>query len=210
MAKTTNNSRYSRYKQYFQGAIYHIYNRGNEKQDIFVEENDYRFYLKRLAQDLKKHHVLLVCYVLMPNHLHLVVKQETEEPIFKFISSLHTSYSMYFNKKYKHTGHLFQDRFKQVLVESDEQLVHLSRYVHLNPVNAGLAEKPWKYFWSSYQEVMGNNPLSLCQNNILVGSLMALTGIEKEDFTREYALFCQAQISEKETRIMKELAIETF
>lgn len=210
MPRTTNNSRYSRYKQYFQGAIYHIYNRGNGKQDIFVEENDYRFYLKRLAQNLKKHHVSLVCYTLMPNHLHLVVKQETEEPVYKFISSLHTSYSMYFNKKYKHTGHLFQDRFKQVLIESDEQLVHLSRYIHFNPVNAGLAEKPWKYFWSSYQEVIGSNPLSLCEKDILIGSMMAVTGMDKEDFTRRYAEFCLASPNESEIQLLEQLAIEAF
>lgn len=210
MARTTSHSRYSRYKQYFQGAIYHIYNHGNGQQDIFLEENDYRFYLKRLAENLKKHHVSLICYALMPNHLHLVAKQETEEPIHKFISSLHTSYSMYFNKKHHRTGHLFQDRFKQVLVDSDEQLIHLSRYLHLNPVQAGLAEKPWKYFWSSYQEVMGSNPLSLCNKDILVGSMIGLTGMDKEDFTRKYAEFCLAELNNNDSLIVEQLVIETF
>ena len=208
MARITSNTRYSRYKQYAKGLIYHIYNRGNGKQNIFLEENDYRFYLNRLREALLKHDASLVCYALMPNHIHLVVKQENDIPIHKFISSLHTSYSMFFNKKSHRYGHLFQDRFKQVIVETDEQLLQLSKYVHLNPVAAGLAEKPWKYFWSSYQEVMGANPLSLCQKEILIDSMVSLTGIDKEDFTRKYAEFCLASPTEKEIELLTDFAIE--
>lgn len=209
MSKITSRTRYSRHKQYAQGAIYHIYNRGNGKEDIFREENDYRFYLSQLKENLKKHNVPLLCYVLMPNHMHLVVKQETQEPIYKFISSLHTSYSTYFNKKHKHTGHVFQDRFKQVIIENDEQLLHLSRYVHLNPVYAGLTKEPWKYSWSSYQDHMGTNPLALCHKEILIGSMMALTGMDKEDFTRRYAEFCLAPLTDHENEILEQLVIET-
>lgn len=209
MSRTTSNARYSRYKRYAKGLIYHIYNRGNGKQNIFREENDYRFYLNQLKENLKKHNVSLLCYVLMPNHIHLVVKQETEEPIYKFISSLHTSYSIYFNKKYKHTGHVFQDRFKQVIIENDEQLVCLSKYIHLNPIEAGLAQKPWNYFWSSYQELMGSNPLALCNKDLLIGSMTAITGMEKEDFTREYALFCKKEPDDRQKETIEQVAIET-
>jgi len=210
MSKTANNTRYARYKNYVQGCIYHIYNRGNGKQNIFLDENDYRFYFNGLKKNLQKHNVSLICYALMPNHIHLVVRQNTKNPTYKFISSIHTSYSIYFNKKYNHVGHLFQDRFKQIVVESDEQLLQLSRYVHSNPVNAGLAEKPWKYFWSSYQEVIGSNPLSLCEKDILIGSMMAVTGMDKEDFTRRYAEFCLASPSESEIQLLEQLAIEAF
>lgn len=210
MARTTNNRQHSRYKQYAKGVIYHVYNRGNGKQNIFNEENDYRYYLNKLKENLKKHNVSLVCYVLMPNHIHLVVKQETEKPIYKLISSLHTSYSIYFNKKYNHSGHLFQDRFKQVVIDSDEQLYYLSKYIHLNPITAGLAHEPWKYFWSSYQELMGSNPLSICNKGILINSMIAITNKEKEEFTREYALFCRNEVNDKENELLEQIVIEAF
>lgn len=210
MPRITNSKRYSRYKQYAKGTIYHIYNRGNGSQDIFREDNDYRFYLNKLKENLKKHNVLLICYVLMPNHIHLVVRQETEIPIYKFISSLHTSYSTYFNKKYRHLGHVFQDRFKQVIIDSDEQLIYLSKYIHLNPIKAKLAQEPWKYLWSSNSEYLGNDPLSMCSKEILINSLMTITGIEKEDFTREYALFCRDEINDKENALLEEITIEAF
>src|SRR3989338_8715192 len=117
MSRITNQTRFARYKHYAKGVYYHIYNRGNGKQDIFRSKEDYLFYIKRLEQGIQKYNVELIAYVLMPNHVHLVARQKTDIPIHKFMSSLHTSYSMYFNKKYKLVGHLFQDRFKQVIVE---------------------------------------------------------------------------------------------
>ncbi|MFH1536209.1 MAG: transposase [Patescibacteria group bacterium] len=206
MSKISTNSRYSRYKTYHQGAIYHIYNRGNGKQDIFLDDNDYRFYLNRLAENIKKYNISLICYALMPNHIHLVVKQNTKTPIYKLISSLHTSYSMYFNKKYKHTGHLFQDRFKQVLVETDEQLLHLSRYIHLNPLNSGFAKDPLKYFWSSYQDFIGTNPLSICNKEIIINLLSGENG----NFPVQYTEFCKGQITNKDGEIVEQIVIEAF
>lgn len=206
MARVTNTTRYARFKSYAQNSIYHIYNRGNGKQDIFLDENDYRYYFKLLTTYLNKHNVTLICYILMPNHIHLVVKQETKTPIYKFISSLHTSYSMYFNKKYNHVGHLFQDRFKQVVVETDEQLLHLTCYIHLNPVSAGIVKKPEDYIWSSYAEYLGTSPFLLCKKEIIMGLLNA----NNETFPAKYEAFCTQPIDEKKTYLIEEIAIETF
>ncbi len=208
MSKALHRPYRSRFKHYPKDAVFHLYNHGVGKQDVFLEENDYRHYLNKLAESLKKHNISLIAYVLMPNHIHLVVRQDTATPVYKLISSLHTSYSMYFNRKYNRKGHLFQDRFKQVILDSDEQLVYLSKYVHLNPVKAGLVQEPWKYFWSSCQDYLGNNPLSLCVKDILISSMMAITNIDKADFTREYVQFCIAASSEKENELEEDFAIE--
>src|SRR3989344_5601448 len=98
-----------KYKLSAPETYYHLYNRGNNKQKIFREDADYLFYLKRLKTALQKHKFELICYCLMPNHVHLIAKQSGEVPPAKFMSSLHTSYSMVFNKKYELVGHLFQD-----------------------------------------------------------------------------------------------------
>lgn len=208
MARSTNNTRYSRYKTYAQGVIYHIYNRGNGQQNIFLEEADYNFYLNRLAKYLKKQNVSLICYVLMPNHVHLAVKQETSTPVFKLISSLHTSYSMYFNKKYKRVGHLFQDRFKQTIVESDEQLLYLTKYLHLNPVYAGFSKDPKGYLWSSYHEYIGPSPLPLCQREIIIG-LIGEIDSQNSNFQKRYVEFCEADIPEDKQEFLEEIAMET-
>lgn len=206
MGKITNTTRYARYKFYSQGALYHIYNRGNGKQDIFREEADYQFYLNRLKKYLEKHDVSLICYALIPNHVHLVVKQETAIPIYKLISSLHTSYSIYFNKKYNHIGHLFQDRFKQVIIESDEQLLYLTKYVHLNPVEAELVKNPQEYAWSSYREYMGIDPSPLCKKEIIINLLDSKDG----NFPKKYAEFCNSPFSDKEADTLEQLILEPF
>lgn len=158
----------SKYKISYKGGYYHIYNRGNAKQNIFLEKADYVAYLKRLRKASKRYNVSIIFYCLMPNHIHLAVRQNSEIPIHKFISSLHTSYSMYFNKKYKRVGHLFQDRFKQKNIEKDEYLLYLSCYVHLNPWLDHLVEKPEDYQWSSYPDYIGIRSGTLCEKEVVL------------------------------------------
>lgn len=97
----------TKYKTYFSNAYYHIYNRGNNKQNIFLTNSDYVYYLKKLRSALQRYNISLLFYSLMPNHIHLSARQDSEIPIHKFISSLHTSYLMHFNSKYNKVGHLF-------------------------------------------------------------------------------------------------------
>ncbi len=85
-------------REYYQGAYYHIYNRGVSKRAVFKDKQDYSKYIFSLREYKVKYNVSLICYCLMPNHIHLVLRQNTEMPIFKFIQGLHTSYSLYFNK----------------------------------------------------------------------------------------------------------------
>jgi len=141
-----------KYKQSAQGAYYHLYNRGNQKKKVFVDEKDYAFYLRKMVESSRKHGFAIVSYCLMPNHVHLIVRQDREYPPAKFMSSFHTSYAMVFNKKYRTVGHLFQDRFKQNIIEDDDYMKNLIAYVHMNPVKAGICKFPKEYKWSSYLE----------------------------------------------------------
>lgn len=173
----------SKYKISAPNTIYHIYNRGNNKQNIFRIDADYGFYLKRLKQSLEKRNFDLICYCLMPNHVHLVVRQLSDVPPAKFLSSLHTSYSMVFNKKYEQVGHLFQDRYKQKIIETDEYLKSLIAYVHLNPVEAGLCKLPKEYKWSSYLEYAFLGRKGLCNHDLING--YGLKGLSFEQFVMQ-------------------------
>jgi putative transposase len=152
------------YKQYGKGEYYHIYNRGNLKADIFLDDEDYKSFLFRLqrnlfpeedfskirTQKLPANCFSLVAYCLMPNHYHLLIRQNTDLPTSKLITKICTSYAKYFNKKYDRVGHLFQDKFRQALVDNDSYLLWLSAYIHQNPAVARLVDKPEMYPWSSY------------------------------------------------------------
>lgn len=153
-------------------SYYHIYNRGHNKQTIFLNNKDYQRYLKRLKEYFKKHQVSLLCYCLMPNHIHLILRQEDTKSIERFIHRLHTSYTMYFNKKYERLGAVFQGRFKAKIIESDEYLLHVSRYIHQNPLEIlraqGPALKLEEYFWSSYGEYINKNSSKFCHTEIIL------------------------------------------
>lgn len=180
------------YKEFSPGVIAHIYNRGNNKEKIFWDEQDYKVFLFRvgmvlgLKQDnLRKEKLLslphsriridaesdlfkLHAFCLMPNHFHLLVEQCKNEPISKFILKICTSYTMYINKKYKRVGHLFQDRFKSNLIEDNPQLMWTSAYIHMNPVKDKLVNSPENYEWSSYKDYIGKRNLPITSTNLLI------------------------------------------
>jgi REP element-mobilizing transposase RayT len=170
------------YKLSGENAYFHVYNRGNRKESIFFDDEDYNFFLLRLKQNLypeiarpRRMEVFpadsfsLIAYCLMPNHFHLVIRQNREFTISQLLLKIATSYSKYFNKKYNKVGHVFQDQFKQKIIEDDAYLQWLSAYVHQNPCLDNLAQKPQEYRWSSYQEYLSLNVANkTCDKNILV------------------------------------------
>jgi len=142
--------------------IYHIYNRGVEKRDVFLEDNDYLRFIhdlyefndKMSAENIyyrklyevgphkirkerteRKLLIEIMAFCLMPNHFHLLVRQKCDNGISKFIQKLSTGYSMYFNQKYDRVGPLFQGKFKAVLVNEESHFIHLPFYIHLNPLD---------------------------------------------------------------------------
>jgi REP element-mobilizing transposase RayT len=137
----------------FPGAFYHIIVRGNQKQDIFVEDQDKIEYLKRLKRYKKECGFILYAFVLMTNHVHLLI-ETPNKPISKIMHLINFTYTQYFNRKYGKVGHLFQGRYKSFLCDRDEYLLSLVRYIHLNPVRAKLVKGPQEYRWSSYHSYL--------------------------------------------------------
>jgi REP-associated tyrosine transposase len=126
------------------GVLYHVIVRGNQRQKIFTSESDYRAYSERLARYRKKYDYVLHAYCLMPNHVHLLV-ESSKHPLAKFMQGLQQSYSQYFNVKHRKTGHVFEGRYKAILCQKDEYLLQLIRYIHLNPVRAGMVRSPERH-----------------------------------------------------------------
>ncbi len=147
---------------FYKGGYYHVYSRGSEKRVIFLDRADRDRFLLRLKEYKTDHGVSILCYCLMPNHYHFLLRQDTNKPVSKFIHKLNLSYAMYFNKRYERVGPLFQGRFKAKLIEKDEYLVHLSRYIHLNPLELVGLQSLENYPWSSlhcYIERKNDSPV---------------------------------------------------
>ncbi len=138
----------------YAGAFYHVMNRGNRSEDIFLSPYDREKFFDYLATIVERFSIKVHTYCLMTNHYHLLV--ETAQPnLSAAIKWLNGSYATYTNTKRQKWGHLFQGRFKSILVQADEYLKHLSRYIHLNPVRAKLSAHPSEYPWSSYSAYIG-------------------------------------------------------
>lgn len=132
-----------------ESRIYHIMMRGNERKEIFIDEDDNIRFLDTLYDKVVQKGCSIYAYCLMNNHVHLIINQNNTQ-ISDIIKSLNISYAYYFNKKYQRVGHLFQDRFKSQPIDSDEYLLSAVRYVHKNPVAADIVTKEEDYRWSSY------------------------------------------------------------
>jgi len=186
-------------KTYVENGFYHIYNRGVEKRNIFLDEQDYKVFLNYLKLYLSNRDELIVlikkrtdlsdeqkndkisklmalknyfnkiellCYVLMPNHFHLEIRQKKIRDMEDFMRSLITKYSKYFNKRYDRVGPLFQGRYNAVLITNERYLSHLGRYIHLNPQEIIVNKQSLSsYPWSSYQAYINNLSVSWLNKN---------------------------------------------
>jgi len=132
----------------YPGALYHITSRGNERKSIFHDDSDRSRFLRILEDYHDRYGILIHSYVLMDNHYHLILETPRGN-LVKVMHGLNGGYTGYFNRKFERSGHLFQGRYKGILVEKEAYLLELSRYVHLNPVRAGIVQDPSQYPWSS-------------------------------------------------------------
>lgn len=130
------------------GGVYHVIARGNERRDVFRDDDDRHLYLGRLAECRDRYEFGVLAYCLMPNHIHLAIERGPV-PLSKIMLALHCFYSQKFNFRHERVGHLFQGRYKAFLVEQDRYLEALIRYIHNNPVKAGLVDRAQAYRWSS-------------------------------------------------------------
>jgi REP element-mobilizing transposase RayT len=134
----------------YPGALYHITSRGNERKEIYLDEEDRLRFLEILRDYHERYGILIHGYVLMDNHYHLIL-ETPKGNLLKVMQGINGGYTGYVNRRYGRSGHLFQGRYKGILVDKDNYLVELSRYVHLNPVRASMVKRPEEYRWSSYQ-----------------------------------------------------------
>jgi putative transposase len=136
-------------------ACYHIMARGNQKQKTFIEEADFMKYLDLLRHYKRKYSFNLYGYCLMPNHVHLILEVKKRSCLGKIMQGLNQTYTIWFNKKYTKVGHLWQGRYKSMVIQNNKYLLECIEYVELNPVRAGLSKSPFDYPWSSWQERLG-------------------------------------------------------
>lgn len=134
----------------YPGALYHITTRGNERKKIYKDSSDKKQFLEILEDYSDRLGILIHCYVLMDNHYHLVMETPGAN-LLKVMHGINSYYTGYFNRKYKRAGHLFQGRYKGILIDRENYLIELSRYVHLNPVRAKMVKRPEEHEWSSYR-----------------------------------------------------------
>ena len=134
------------------GHHYHVYNRGCNRQRIFANEENYLFLLRRAKAFLAHYPLAVIAHCLMPNHYHFLLRPEEDGALSPFIQRLFNSYTQAFNRQQGRSGTLFEGRAKSVLVDKDEYIIHLCRYIHLNPVEAGLVSYPEEWPYSSYLE----------------------------------------------------------
>jgi len=134
----------------FEDALYHVINRGNQKLNIFQNDADFSQYLTILSAYKERYGFILHAYVLMSNHVHILL-ETSKVPLSKIMQGINQSYTMYFNRKYGTAGHLFQGRYKAILCDRDRYQLSLVKYIHMNPVRAGIVEAPEEYRWSSHQ-----------------------------------------------------------
>jgi len=135
----------------YPGAFYHVTDRGVEKRPIFTDDHDYVGFLDTMARMRPRYGVEIIAYCLMPNHYHLFVRTNRGK-LHRFMQELNGRFGARFNKRHNRVGHLFQGRYRAILVQSDAYAMDVARYIHMNPVRAGLASSPSCYRWSSYTQ----------------------------------------------------------
>lgn len=140
---------------------YHIYNRGVNRSDIFFLPDNYIYLLRLLKKNLNRYTISIVAYCLLSNHYHFLLRPERDNNLHLFVKSLFGSYSQAINKQQDRQGPLFQGRYRSIWVDEEEYLVHLARYIHLNPVTAGLVSTPQAWPYSNYLDVIGQRPGTL-------------------------------------------------
>lgn len=169
----------------FEGALYHVTARGNERKPIYRDDADRERFLGRLAHVVEQQRLVLHAYVLMRNHYHLLLETR-EANLARSMARLDGPYTQYFNWRHRRVGHLFQGRYKAIVVERDSYMLELSRYIHLNPVRAGEVEYAEQFRWSSAAAYVGKAP---APRFLETDEVLAQFGRGRRDAQRKYAAY---------------------
>ncbi len=140
---------------FIQGGFYHVYNRTLAGVPLIFETANYAYFLRLVQRYRQPYGAGVIAYCLMPNHFHFLLRQETDQPLSRFVAALLNAYVQALNRQQKRHGPLFEGHFRHVQIEHETYLTHLCRYIHLNPVNAGLATTPEGWPYSNYRDWLG-------------------------------------------------------
>lgn len=175
----------------YEGAFYHITSRGNQREQIFWDNRDRERFKEIIRRTKERYGYLLHAYVLMDNHYHLLM-ETPHANIKQIMQNINTSYTVYANKRHKRFGHLFQGRYKAFIVDKESYLMELSRYIHLNPVRAGIVKAAGEYKWSSYKEYMNGKQTITDTEDTLY-----LISSKRHEAIRKYEEFVYAGIAKE-------------
>ena len=177
----------------YDGAVYHVTSRGNERKSIFKDDEDRMFFLDILKKVNDKYNLLCHAYCLMNNHYHLVI-ETPDGNLSKGMKQINGVYTQTYNKRHNRVGHIFQGRYKAILIQKESHLLEVSRYVVLNPVRATAVKHPEEWKWSSYRGTAGNdNPHPCLTTDWLLGQF----GSKKRQSEKKYSEFVTAGIDEE-------------
>lgn len=175
----------------YEGAVYHITGRGNERRKAFFAPSDYEKFLEYLKVAEERFGIILHAYVLMTNHYHLIIETPGAN-LSKAMHQIISSYTMYINRRRRRSGHLFQGRYKSIVVEKDSYLVELSRYIHLNPVRARMTDRPEDYPWSSYSCYITKKKSGILTTDLI----LSLHSENAKDARKRYREFVESAVGE--------------
>ncbi len=190
----------------YPGAYYHITSRGNERKNIFINKGDRKSFLSYLKSAHLRYGAVIHAYCLMYNHYHLFL-ETPKGNLSQIMRHINGAYTNYFNIRHKRRGHLFQGRYKSIVVEADSYAGELSRYIHLNPVRAGMVEMPEKYSWSSYQCYIGKNKKP---DWLTVNFILCYFGKDNLPARKRYQEFVNARINIKSESPLEKTVASTI
>ena len=201
---------------WYPGATYHVMSRGNRRTILFKDEDDYLTFVEEVQKAMIRFSFKIHSLCLMTNHFHMLLETSTTE-LSKIMQRILHTYAMIFNRKYHYTGHLFEDRYNDVIVKDERYFLEVSRYIHLNPVKAGMVREPLAYEYSSYRKFVtyqndGPPESSLRETKAsnLINEIVEtdrVLGAFRHNKREQYRMFVESKVShaEKEMLIQKDI-----
>jgi len=190
----------------YPGAFYHITSRGNEQKAVFKSNRDREKFLEYLESAVKRYDAIIHTYCLMDNHYHLLLETPSGN-LSRIMAHINGAYTNYFNTKRERAGHLFQGRYKAILVEADEYAQELSRYIHLNPVRAKIVQLPEEYEWTSYGYYIGKKK---APEWLRMDFILGYFGKKLSEAQKGYKIFVSIMIDKQYETPLKDVASSTI